>query len=197
MRDGFMVTLWTYFEPVHRTFRPAEYAQALEQLHHGLRQTDVTAPHFMDRVVAVQRDVSSRSVTPELAETDRSLLMNTMRNLTRSITHRRAPEQLLHGEPHPDNVLNTKNGLLFIDFENTAQGPVEYDLAWAPRKVSERSTNADHDLVDDCRGLVLAMVATYRWRRDDEHPSGRQSGVAFLNVLRHGPPWPALDDVTW
>jgi Ser/Thr protein kinase RdoA (MazF antagonist) len=195
-RDGFKIAMWTYFEPVPpRILPPAEYAQALGRLHTGLRQIDVTAPHFMDRVAAVRQDVARRDVTPDLAETDRALLADTLRDLRSSIAHRRGPEQLLHGEPHPWNVLDTKDGLLFIDFENTAHGPVEYDLAWVPEEVSERYPNADHDLVGECRGLVLAMIAAYRWRRDDEHPSGRQSGVAFLEVLRAGPPWPALDSV--
>ena len=129
--------------------------------------------------------------------TDRALLADTLRDLRRSIVNRRAAEQLLHGEPHPWNVLNTKNGPLFIDFENTARGPVEYDLAWVPKEVSERYPDADQELVGECRGVVLAIIAAHRWRRDDQHPSGRQSGVAFLNALRDGPPWPALDDVTW
>ena len=109
----------------------------------------------------------------------------------------RAPEQLLHGEPHPGNVLNTKYGPLFIDFENTARGPVEYDLAWVPEEVSEGSPDADQDLLDECRGVVMAIIAMHRWHRDDQHPSGRQSGVAFLDALRDGPPWPALDAVHW
>ena len=92
-------------------------------------------------------------------------------------------------------MLGTKNGPLFIDFENTAHGPVEYDLAWVPKAVSERYPDADQDLVGECRGVVLAIIATHRWSRDDQHPSGRPSGVAFLNALRTGPPWPALDTV--
>ena len=197
VRDGFKIAMWTYFEPVRRMLPPVEYARALERLHSGLRQVDVTTPHFMDRVAATQRDVASHDVTPDLAETDRALLANTLRDLRRSIINRRAPEQLLHGEPHPWNVLDTKNGPLFIDFENTALGPLEYDLAWVPNEVSERYPDADQDLVGECRGVVLAIVATHRWSRDDEHPSGRQSGVAFLNVLRDGPPWPTADDVAW
>ena len=197
VRGGFKIALWTYFEPVRRVLPPVEYAQALEHLHSGLRQVDVTMPHFTDRVAAIQRDVVSRDVTPDLTETDRALLANTLRDLRRSIVNRRAPEQLLHGEPHPGNVLITKNGPLFIDFENTAHGPVEYDLGWVPREVSEQCADADQDLVDECRGVVLAIVATHRWSRGDQHPSGRRSGVAFLDALREGPPWPALDDVTW
>ena len=197
VRDGFKVTMWTYFEPVRRVLPPAEYAQTLVRLHAGLRQIDFTTAHFMDRVAATQRDVASRDVTPDLAETDRALLADTLRDLRESIVNRRAAEHLLHGEPHPWNVLDTKNGPLFMDFENTCHGPVEYDLAWVPNEVSERYPDADPDLVDECRGLVLAIVTTHRWSRGDQHPSGRQSGVAFLNVLRAGPPWPASDSVHW
>jgi Ser/Thr protein kinase RdoA (MazF antagonist) len=197
VRDRFKITMWTYCEPVRRVLPPAEYAQSLEHLHAGLRQIDVTAPHFMDRIAATQQDVASRDVTSDLADTDRALLANTLRDLKRSIVIRRPPEQLLHGEPHSWNVLNTKNGPLFIDFENTAHGPVEYDLAWVPKAASERYPDADQDLVGECRGLVLAIVAMHRWRKDDQHPSGRRSGVAFLDVLRDGPPWPALNDVVW
>jgi hypothetical protein len=198
VRDGFTVSMWTYFAPVQtRSFSSDEYARSLEHLHSSLRRIDVAAPHFTHRVAAVQRDVASRDVTPDLAETDRALLANTLRDLTRSVINRRAPEQLLHGEPHPWNVLHTTNGPLFIDFENTAHGPIEYDLAWVPDEVCDRHPDADHDLIDECRGVVLAIIAMHRWSRDDQHPSGRRSGVAFLNALREGPPWPALDDVSW
>jgi aminoglycoside phosphotransferase (APT) family kinase protein len=198
VRDGFKITLWAYCEPMPSSpIPPVDYAQALGRLHAGLAQVEVTTPHAMDRVAAVEQDVASRDVTADLAETDRTFLANTLRDLRRSIVNRHAPEQLLHGEPHPGNVLVTKNGPLFIDFENTAHGPVEYDLGWVPKEVGDRYSGADQDLVGECRGLVLAMVAAYRWRRDDQHPSGRESGVAFLKVLRDGPPWPALDDVTW
>ena len=197
VRDGFKIAMWTYVEPVPRVLPPAEYAQALERLHAGLRQIDVPTGHFMDRVAEARRDVASREVTPDLAEADRALLSDTLRDLRGSIVGRRAPEQLLHGEPHPWNLLDTEDGPLFIDFENTTVGPVEYDLAWVPSEVSERYRGADQDLVGQCRGLVLAIVAMHRWRRDDEHPSGRESGVAFLEVLRVGPPWPALDSVHW
>ena len=194
-RDGFAITMWTHFESVRRMLPPAEYAHALGRLHAGLRQIDVTTPHFMDRVAATQQDIASRDVTPDLAEADRALLANTLRDLRESIVNRRAAEQLLHGEPHPWNVLSTKNGPLFIDFENCAHGPVEYDLAWVPKEVSERYPNVDQDLVGECRGVVLAIIAMHRWRRGDQHPSGRQSGVAFLNAVRGGRPWPPLDTV--
>ena len=105
--------------------------------------------------------------------------------------------QRLHGEPHPWNLLTTPAGPRFIDFENCARGPIEYDLASVPTRVSRCYRDADQDLVDACRRVVLALVAAHRWHRDDRHPSGRQSGLDYLRALHVGPPWPGLDDVHW
>ena len=196
VRDGFEIAMWTYYEPVQpRDLPPKDYAHALERLHHAMRQVDVTTPHFTDRVADVQRWVAHRDYTPDLTDEDRELLVHMLGSLRRSIVDRGAAEQLLHGEPHPGNVLDTKKGPLFIDFENCVHGPVEFDLAWLPKEVRERYPGADQDLVGECRGVVLAIIAAHRWRRDDHHPAGRQSGVAFLNVVREGPPWPPLDSV--
>ena len=138
VRDGFAITLWTYYEAVPpQDIAPAEYAQTLERHHAGIRQIDLTAPHFTDRVAEAQWLVGDRAQTPELDDTGRKLLGNTLRGLRRAIVDRGAPEQLLHGEPHPGNLLNTKKGLLFIDLETCCRGPVEFDIAHAPEDVSE------------------------------------------------------------
>ena len=78
-RDGFVVTLWTYYEPVTpREVSPADYAKALERLHAGMRKLDVTTPHFTDRVAEAQQLVASRDQTPALADADRELLSSTL-----------------------------------------------------------------------------------------------------------------------
>ena len=195
-RDGFVVTLWTYYEPLTpREVSPADYANALERLHAGMRKLDVTTPHFTDRVAEAQQLVASRDHTPALADADRELLSNTLRSLRRAIGDRGAAEQLLHGEPHPGNVLSTKNGLLFIDLETCCRGPVEFDLAHVPEEVSERYPDADQELLGECRILVLAMVAAWRWDPGDQFPNGQRAGRELLSALREGPPWPALDVV--
>ena len=70
-----------------------------------------------------QQLVASRDRTPALADADRELLGDTLRRLRRAIGERGGGEQLLHGEPHPGNLLSTKNGLLFIDLETCCRGP--------------------------------------------------------------------------
>ncbi len=176
-RDGFAVTLWTYYQPVApQEVSPADYADALERLHSGMRNLDVTAPHFTDRVVEAEQLVASRDHTPALADADRELLSTTLRSLKRAIGERGAAEQLLHGEPHPGNVLSTKTGPLFLDLETCCRGPVEFDLAHVPEEVSEHYPGADQELLGQCRGLVLAMIAAWRWDRDDQFPNGQGAG---------------------
>jgi hypothetical protein len=195
-QDGFTVTLWTYYGPqTPREVSPADYANALQALHAGMRRVAVTAPHFTDRVAEAQHLISSRDRTPALADVDRELLTNTLRSLRRSIGDHGAAEQLLHGEPHPGNVLSAKNGPLFIDLETCCRGPVEFDVAHVPEEVSDRYPNVDQALLRDCRTLVLAMVAAWRWDPDDEFPNGRRAAHQLLSALREGPPWPALDVV--
>ena len=194
-RDGFEIELLTYYEPVSaRALPPKEYAKGLERLHGAMRKIEVEAPRFTDRVADVEQWVARRDATPDLADRDRELLAHTLSSLRQSVVDRCAPEQLLHGEPHPWNVLHTRSGPRFVDFENCVRGPVEWDLGWVPAAVSERYSGADGQLVVDCRGLVLAIVAAHCWRPDDERP-GRDSRTGFLSALRRGPPWTPLDEV--
>ncbi len=184
-RDGFDVTLWTYYEPATpREVPPADYADALERLHAGMRKVDLPTPHFTDRVAEAQQLLADRDLTPELADADREFLAGTLRSLRREIGERGAAEQILHGEPHPGNLLATANGPLFIDFETCCRGPVEFDLAHAPEEVSERYPGVDHDLLRDCRILMLAMITTWRWDRGDQFPDGRRLAAEWLGQIR-------------
>jgi aminoglycoside phosphotransferase (APT) family kinase protein len=190
-RDGFAVTLWTYYEPaISGAVSPARYADALERLHAGMRKLGLRTPHFTDRVDEAQHLVETTDLTPDLADADRELLITTLRSRRQAIAGQGAAEQLLHGEPHPGNVLSTKRGLLFIDFETCCRGPVEFDLAHVPEDVSERYAGADQDLLSQCRVLCLAMVAAWRWDRGDQFPDRQRAARALLSAVRMGPPWP-------
>jgi aminoglycoside phosphotransferase (APT) family kinase protein len=194
--DGFAVTLWTYYKPaISGEVSPADYANALERLHAGMRKLDLRTPHFTDRVEEAQHLAETTHLTPDLADADRKLLITTLRSRRQAIVDRGAGEQLLHGEPHPGNVLSTQAGLLFIDFETCCRGPVEFDLAHVPENVSERYPDADQDLLSQCRALVLAMVAAWRWDVGDQFPDRQRAARALLRALRMGPPWPPLDVV--
>ena len=178
-RDGFVVTLWTYYASVTPGVAPADYAKALGRLHAGMRTLDVTTPHFMDRVAE--------------AEADRAFLGSLLERLSRTITERGNAEQLLHGEPHPGNVISTMSGPVFIDLETCCRGPIEFDLAHMPEAVTPHYPGVDPDLLAECRCLVLAMVAAWRWDAGDQFPNGLRVGHELISTLRRGPPWPSLD----
>ncbi|MGW0980074.1 phosphotransferase [Streptomyces xiamenensis] len=184
-RDGFVVTFWTYYEPVStQEPSPADYADALQRLHTGMRPLDVPAPHFTERVAYALGLLADRERTPALSDPDRELLVGTLRSLPRVIAERGGAEQLLHGEPHPGNLLSTERGLLFIDWETCCRGPVEFDLVHAPEDVAEHYPGADQELLRACRVLVLAIITTWRWDRDDQLPDGRRLGREWLGQLR-------------
>lgn len=183
--DNFVITFWTYYEPKPpHEVSPSEFAQVLAQLHAGMRKVRVPAPHFTDRVAEAQRLIDDPSLSPELEETDRALLSSTLRRFGRSVSEHDTPDQLLHGEPHPGNLLRTNNGLLFIDLETCCYGPVEFDIAHAPDEVADHYPNADQALLRACRILMLAMIVAWRWDRDDQLPNGRQLGREWLEQLR-------------
>ncbi|WP_232506260.1 aminoglycoside phosphotransferase family protein [Microlunatus flavus] len=190
-RDGFAVTLWTYYDPATHPVSPRAYADALVRLHAGLRKVDLGAPGMDDRIAEAQEIAARTDLSPDLGKADRELLRSRLADLRRSITSSGAPEQLLHGEPHPGNVLGTAHGPVFIDFETLCRGPVEFDLAHVPEAVSEHYPGIDHELLAHCRQLVLAMIAAWRWDFGDQFPNRGYWRHALLRALREGLSWPA------
>lgn len=183
--DGYAVTLWTFYEPAATGAVPAaDYAHALELLHAGMRGVDLPAPHLTERVEEAQRLVADHDCSPALADADREFLGAALRDLRRAVVERGRAEQLLHGEPHPGNLLATASGPRFIDLETCCRGPVEFDVAHAPDEVGEHYAGLDQELLRDCRNLMLAMITAWRWDRDDEFPDGRRLGVEWLGRLR-------------
>ncbi len=120
------------------------------------------------------------------------LLLDTLHSAGQAVRRHVREDQLLHGEPHAGNLLGTPQGPLFIDFETCCRGPVEFDVAHASDEVCEHYPSLDQALLQQCRRLILAMVAAWRWDRRDEFPNGRRHAVEILGLLRAGPPWPAV-----
>jgi len=194
--DGFAATFWTYYETVLDRDSPSEYADTLHRLHAAMRSLSIEAPNFTERTAAAERLVANRDQTPALVKRDRALLLSTLHGAGQAIRRRVTAEQVLHGEPHPGNLLATTDGLLFIDFDTCCLGPIEFDVAHVPDEVSALYPGVDQVLLQECRRIVLAMVAAWRWDVADEFPNGLQLGEDILGVLREGPPWPTLDVVS-
>ena len=203
-RDAFAITLWTYYEPGASRGRehvdisvsieafkgshiaPADYAHALIRLHAGLRQIDLDAPHIADRIDDNLPAVRDEQVTPELLAPDRELLSDVLGRMRNRMRATGTGEQLLHGEPHPGNVLSTRRGPLFIDLGTCCRGPIEYDLAYAPEEVAEHYPEANQALIHECRILMWALITTYRWHPHDQLPNRDYWRIEGLNQIRAG-----------
>lgn len=191
---GFAVTFWTFYETTTpRDVSAQEYAEALQRLHFSMAMLEVATPHFTDRIDEAQQLVANRARTPRLLDSERDLLGAALRDAREAIHARGAVEQPLHGEPHPGNLLRVEDGLRFIDLETCCRGPIEFDLAHTPADVGSRYDGADQELLRDCRWLVLAMVAAWRYDVRDQFPNGHRWGRELLKVIGSGPPWPTLD----
>ncbi|WP_367049488.1 phosphotransferase [Streptomyces sp. Je 1-332] len=184
VRDGFVISLWTYYEPVGSEITPADYADVFLRHHAALRQVDLDAPHFTDRVAVAVRVVNDRDQSPEMPDPDRELVSGTLTGLNAAAGIDKARDQLLHGEPHPGNLLNTRRGPLFVDLATCCRGPIEFDLAHAPEEVGKHYAGADHALIHRCRALNWAMFCAWRWRRDDQMPERDHWRVEGLNQVR-------------
>jgi hypothetical protein len=183
VRDAFALTLWTYYEQVG-DIAPADYADALIQIHAGLRQIDLAAPPITDRVAAWAAEVDNREQNPELSEPDRELLSNTFNRLQNVMNQWATGDQLLHGEPHPGNLLSTSRGPLFIDLQTCQRGPVEYDIAFVPDEVAAHYPGANQHLVHKFRILMWAGFTAMRWRAEDQLPNRDYWRVEGFNRLR-------------
>lgn len=73
--------------------------------------------------------------------------------------------QALHGEPHSANVLDTSDGLRWIDLEGVCTGPLEWDLAFLPDEAISAFPTADTGLLTLLSTLNSARVATWCWAR--------------------------------
>ena len=140
--DGFDVTLWTYEPPAPQSVSPGDYAQASSG---GTTACGGSTSRRRTTRIASRRPGHRRAAAtavPRSRTPTGSFSAARCDARRRAIDDRAAVEQLLHGEPHPGNVLSTRNGPLFVDLETCCRGPVEFDLAHVPedgqRALSER-----------------------------------------------------------
>ncbi len=62
---------------------------------------------------------------------------------------------VIHGSPHPYNVLLVNGKPTFIDFETACIGPIEWDLAhMSPDTARSYAGAIDSRLLETCRDLV-------------------------------------------
>jgi thiamine kinase-like enzyme len=71
---------------------------------------------------------------------------------------------VIHGSPHPFNILRVDGEPRFIDFETTCIGPLEWDLAHtAPETEHSYVVALNAPLLRSCREMVSVTTAAWCW----------------------------------
>ncbi len=153
---GLDVTLWTWREPEAGTVPPHLFGPMLGDLHEALAGYDAALPVLVGPLTDIASALD-RSVDPVLHEAAAVLV---------PLAHS-WPRRPLHGDAHTGNVLMTRAGPVWMDFEDVCVGPVEWDLA--SRTLSDDHVAAypgpvDRDRLEECRALrhlqILAGLLT-------------------------------------
>jgi hypothetical protein len=98
------------------------------------------------------------------------------------LLERAQPSHVLHGAPHLHNVLVTRAGPRWIDFETCCRGPIEVDFAYLGQ-AGARQDGVDAELLALAQKMLRVAVATTCWSDPDRHPRLRQAAEHHLAAL--------------
>jgi len=189
-RRGLDVTFWRYHpQQADLAINEAAVAVALRRLHaamSGISPTlRSTLPSFLQELESARSLLADAARIPALPEVDRLLLANTLDQLKTDLLEL-APARshaVIHGSPHFHNVLLVGEKAVFIDFETTCTGPIEWDLAHMAEEVEVAYGAAVNErLMWICRGMASVKTAAFCWADVDrgdlrEHAEGHLSHV--------------------
>lgn len=157
---GYTLNFWQF---VHITAEPPTneaVGRTLQQCHAILS----TFPDPLPRLAIVRESI-------DLLQTlrDKALLPSSTIEMLRAHLEEALqvlghyPQQALHGDAHPGNLLNTTDGLLWTDWEDAFSGPVEWDVAsfiWNPLLLDNDVATANEIVAAYCRaGGILNLEA--------------------------------------
>jgi streptomycin 6-kinase len=131
--DDHTISFWTYLQPdPDRTPTAADCSAMLLDLHAALRSYPGQLPTLAPAVIDLPRWLTILDPTAAgdvLSAADVGQLRAVAERLGRFLEAPGGEVQPLHGDAHPGNLLATRDGLVWIDFEEVCRGPVEWDLA--------------------------------------------------------------------
>ena len=195
-RDGFVITLWTYYEPVtpRRSHQPTTRMRSS-----GCMPAcgSSMSRRRTSRIASRRRNNSSRAATARRRSPTRTGSFSAPRCEAcdeRSATA--APRSSCCTASRTRATCSARRtGRGSSTSRRVAVGRSNSTSPMCPKRSASAIRTLDQELLGECRVLVLAMVAAWRWDRGDQFPNGQRAARELLSALREGPPWPALDVV--
>jgi Ser/Thr protein kinase RdoA (MazF antagonist) len=125
--NGLALTFWEWVEPIDGPLDPRAAGKALRACHEAL----TGYPGDLPRLAVLEeagRLVTLIRVEKLLSPADVALLERVQQRLTATLDGLALPLQALHGDATLGNVLDSRCGPLWGDFEDTFLGPTGWDL---------------------------------------------------------------------
>jgi hypothetical protein len=129
-RDGLFLTFWRFVEQeARRAPEVTEVAAELTDLHRLLREYPGELPVLDPALDEVDRGLAYLETREALSAEDLALMRAAHARVRVRLEQNSRPRQALHGDAHVSNVLRTRDGLVWSDFEDVCSGPIAWDLA--------------------------------------------------------------------
>jgi Ser/Thr protein kinase RdoA (MazF antagonist) len=171
-----VATFWRFQE--HDPAAPADgraAARSLRELHRALATFAGELPPF--RPLPDPRRLS-------VPQPERSFLLAEHARLTAELRGRAWASRPLHGDPHRGNLLATRDGCRWIDFESACLGPLEWDLSALPAGDASAWPGADRSLLTLLRQVRSFRTVLWCRTRAGSGPEVERAAAAHLALLR-------------
>jgi hypothetical protein len=123
---GLALGFWQFVEVLEHPFDPYQAGQALRTCHQVLKTFPGDLP-ILALLTEARQLLTQPSIASAFSAADVDWLMQIGERSQQRLS--RLPMQSIHGDSHSGNVLNTTQGVLWTDWEDTFVGPIEWDLA--------------------------------------------------------------------
>jgi hypothetical protein len=177
--DGRVVTFWQYVEHTSGDgIDPVVLGRALAELHVVLRDYTVPLPYLspaLDDALEVLSRIEELNLAPH---DDIAMKRDAVEEHRDALESSLLPVQALHGDAHRRNALQTRDGMVWTDFEDTCRGPIAWDLAMLGKRSGPLAIAAYAQLADRPTDAELKPFAAARaaqgavwelvWRLRDE-----------------------------
>jgi hypothetical protein len=126
--EGRVLSFWTYAQPVDAPVDPIAAGEGLRFCHEVLRDFDGSLP-VLSGVTEAEALLAKLAAEESIDGAAAAKLLTRVEELHATLGNLRSPIRPLHGDAHLNNVLNTADGPLWNDWEDTCLGPLGWDAA--------------------------------------------------------------------
>ncbi|WP_053225862.1 phosphotransferase [Solirubrobacter soli] len=128
VHQGRVISFFEYAEVVDEPADPVAAGEGLKFCHEVLRDFRGSLP-VLSGVTEAEALLTTLAAEESIDGANAHRLLDHILELHSTLGTLRAPIRPLHGDAHLNNVLNTANGPLWNDWEDTCLGPLGWDAA--------------------------------------------------------------------